>query len=455
MAIPDSTVIFFIISLVLSLMAINSIVLYVKYPADICFYDFFATSILLAYALSTLVTQVNIYWMKSTDVAYYFNISQHALSIALAGVAFASAVLVSISRFYPAKIQLPSFDQHQLKEGLLVIAIVTFSGLYCIFTGLMPFQGLRIMDDAQVTLSPFASMVNFALPPAGAVAIFMASGKYDVSRFNRWLLYALAIIIWAIIFTQARRFLVYLALLYVIFYAFDASGYFNWRKKMMFLVVVVFLAYLGVKLFFAFRVAGWEYTGIKDPVKLIEIGFHILSNPSKYDYDYLLSQNSLERPFIIKYFAQVIEKVTFDRWLSGEAIYATLLLSIPSAFIGIKRFVIDEELIHPKIGLPVNDDANTILTTGTADFGWIGLLFYPVIVLLVLLFTISIVKKSGIKWMEYFVQFGALFWLLNVENSMAQYWSFIRGIFIILLMAFVFRFVMDSFFTRKINLIYR
>ena len=133
----------------------------------------------------------------------------------------------------------------------------------------------------------------------------------------------------------------------------------------------------------------------------------------------------------------------------GEAIFSTLLFSIPSALIGSKAFKIDEELIHPHIGLPIIDEANTILTTGFSDFGWFGMIIYPVIVLLVLRSLILIVRKSGIRWLDYFVQFGVLFLLLNVESSMAAYWSFVRSTLIILAIALSAKLLLNTMFVRK------
>ena len=106
-------------------------------------------------------------------------------------------------------------------------------------------------------------------------------------------------------------------------------------------------------------------------------------------------------------------------------------------------------MIHPHIGLPIIDEANTILTTGFSDFGWFGMIIYPVILLLVLRSLILIVRKSGIRWLDYFVQFGVLFLLLNVESSMAAYWSFVRSTLIILAIALSAKLLLSTMFVRK------
>ena len=450
---PDSALIFFAVSFVLSIMAISNVIRYIRVPSDICIYDFFSTSLLLAYALSTLTTQIKIYSLKSIDVARYFSIGQPSLSMALAAVSFTSALLVCLSRFYPARIEFPNFTKDQIRESLLVVVIVTISGIYCIWTGLMGFQGFIFADISHQTVSPFALIVSSAFAPVGILAIFLASGKYDTSESEKWLLYIFSGVLWCITFTQARRLVVYLALLYVIFYAIDTYGRIIWRKKFFFSAMVVFVAYFGVKLFFAFRIASWDLPDTKDAALMISSGIDVLVNSSKYDFDYLLSENSLERPFVIKYLAQVMEMVGFGRQMSGEAIYTTVLYSIPSVLIGVKRFATDEELIHPKIGLVINDDPNTVLTTGAADFGWLGLLLYPILVALVLRFLLYLVKKCNIRWMDYFAQFGVLFLILNIENSMSQYWGFVRTTVILLMMAFVLRFILNSIYVRKSSLI--
>lgn len=451
-AMPDSPMVFFLIALAMSVVAGNNIFKYIKRPDNVCLFDFFATSILLAYALSTVTTQVKIYSLHSMDVGQYFHLSQYSLSIALAGVSFTSAVLIGLSYLFPSPVQLPGFSRQQLKEGVLVVFMVLLASIYCILTGLMAFQGLMFTDAEHASISPFASMVSFAIAPAGVVAMFLASGKYEVSRVNRWFLYALASALWLVTFTQGRRLLVYLALLYLIFYAFDSSGRLVWRKKLLFTGVVGLIAYFGVKIFFAFRVAGWESPGTKDAMQLIYSAIDILQNPSRYDYDYLLSATSLERPFVIKYFSQIIEKASFDKWLSGEAIHATVMFSIPSAMIGLKTFLIDEELIHPRLGLPIDDDANSILTTGVADFGWTGMILYPILIVLILKCLIFVVRASRIKWLDYFTQFGVLFLLLNVECSMSSYWAFVRSTLIVLIVAYAAKVVVNSMVVRQVKL---
>lgn len=445
-----SAVVFFFSSVILSMVAIYNVYKYIKNPAEISLFDFFATSLLLAYALSSLTTQVKIYSLTSLDVARYFSLNQSSLSVALASVAFASAILFFLGQLFPAKIQLPVLNKNQIQESLLMIAVVAGSAIYCIATGLMQFQGVLFTDDSNQSISPFATMVYFSIVPAGILAIFLASGNYEMSRLNRWLFYSLAITLWLITFTQARRMLVYMVFLYLVFYAFDISGRSFWRKKVLFSLAVIPVAYLGVKLFYAFRIATWELTpGANDPSQLFKIGLDIFSNPAKYDFDYLLAENSLERPFVLKYLSQIIEKINFDNWFSGEAVYATLLNTIPSAFIGVKHILIDEDLIHPKIGLPVNDEANTILTAGIVDFGWLGLLLFPVFVLIFLKCLLFIVKKAKIEWLTYFTLFGVLTVLLNIENSMAQYWSLARSTLIFLIIVLGIKYLANTIFYRR------
>ncbi|NDP61473.1 hypothetical protein [Polaromonas sp.] len=446
----ESAIVFFFASVLMSVVAIYNVYKYVKNPADICLFDFFATSLLLAYALSSLTTQVKVYSLKSIDVAHYFSLNQYSLSVALASVAFASAVLFFLSKLFPAKIELPVLSQKQIREGLWMIIFVTGSAIYCIATGLMQFQGIIFINGSNQSISPFASMVYSSIVPAGILAIFLASGGHDISHFNRRLLYALAIVLWLITFSQARRMLVYMVFLYLIFYSFDGSRRPLWRKKVLFSAAVIPIAYLGVKLFYAIRIATWELPpDTNDFFQLFKIGLDIFSNPGKYDFDYLLAENSLDRPFVLRYLAQIIDKINFGNWFSGKAVYATLLITVPSAFIGMKHFLVDEELIHPKIGLPVNDEANTILTAGIVDFGWIGLLLFPVFVLVFLKCLLFLVKKSNIGWFSYFTMFSVLTVILNIENSMAQYWSLARSTLILLVLILSIKYLMNTVLHRR------
>jgi hypothetical protein len=52
-------------------------------------------------------------------------------------------------------------------------------------------------------------------------------------------------------------------------------------------------------------------------------------------------------------------------------------------------------------------------------------------------------------WLDYFVQFGVLFLLVNVESSMSAYWTFIRSTLIILAIALAAKFLLNSISIRK------
>ncbi|MQA51324.1 hypothetical protein GEO37_27650 [Klebsiella pneumoniae] len=155
--------------------------------------------------------------------------------------------------------------------------------------------------------------------------------------------------------------------------------------------------------------------------ELIPKAFDILFNPNDYDFSEQLSKNTLERPFIISYLAKLIELTNVSHYFWGESALNNFLLSIPSVLLEQKNFPVDEDLIHPRIGLPAEDMANSMLTAGIADFGFVGGIFFPLMGVFLAGLFIKLIFINAKPWFSFFSWLAFLYLFLSVESSITSY----------------------------------
>jgi len=103
--------------------------------------------------------------------------------------------------------------------------------------------------------------------------------------------------------------------------------------------------------------------------------------------DYL-SDNLRTRTFVVGYLALLGRGgITAKPMLGQDALFCVQLIT-PDIFYKlagsdkteIRRTGSEETLINERFGLPVYDDANSVLTAGFADFGLLGVALYPLLI---------------------------------------------------------------------------
>src|SRR5262249_7375381 len=132
-------------------------------------------------------------------------------------------------------------------------------------------------------------------------------------------------------------------------------------------------AYVMSSFFFALRLAGWELGNNAPLLDQLGLGAEFMFSPSLQErLTTLFYDNVRERTFVLGYLADLMEAVGKSAPLYGEALLYYVRLGIPSILDPAKDQILAyqmmESLVHPKLGLPVIDQANTILTDGMTDF---------------------------------------------------------------------------------------
>ena len=230
--------------------------------------------------------------------------------------------------------------------------------------------------------------------------------------------------------SQGRRPLVFTLIIYVIFTGLSVRDIKYDLKTLVIITSIIIISYFGTKLYQAMRIAG--YSNIDANLyDLFISGIEIIKDPKSVNLDENISENLLDRPFVIQYIAIIIEKISINSWSWGINLINSALWTVPRFFLANKNFITDEELLVYKLGLPATDESFSIFASGLADFGILGMLFFPTLYVILL-------KSIFLKTIKYFdpafkiiIYSSLLYILLNVESSTLNYISLFRSLFII------------------------
>ena len=149
-------------------------------------------------------------------------------------------------------------------------------------------------------------------------------------------------------------------------------------------------------------------------------------------------RNLQTRFYVIGYLSDLIGGTRPGSALLGIGLLSSIVLVIPSAlFPGKAQFLAelgkDEVLVNPRFGLPIGDDAISGLTMAYADFLWLGVILYPLVLMMlgiVISKVTAFVKDQVLR--VYLMGFGLILFL-TTEETMSFYLVGVRTLIIILI----------------------
>jgi hypothetical protein len=329
---------------------------------------------------------------------------------------------------------------------LSVISLALIAVAY--FTGALGFQGVVADENTQriSALGAVASLIS--APVLGLLGYVYGrhSGRNSVSRLYCLLLGAT--IFMSIVPSGRRQIVLAMAMAAI---GYSLSGGLNqrtWAEKLATAVAGLSAAYALSAYFFAIRLSAWELGPNSAFLDQLSLAFQFLTSSSlEGRFSALLYENLRERTFVLGYLSDLVDATQSSAPLYGEALLFYLRLSIPSVLdpskVDVLSFQQIENFAHPKLGLPVIDQANTVLTDGVTDFGWPGGLVYllgitallcaslwvfrkldkPFTQLVTGLVLIHLALKPELTLSEYFVAVRNLLWLVPSVFALEHLWN--------------------------------
>jgi hypothetical protein len=128
------------------------------------------------------------------------------------------------------------------------------------------------------------------------------------------------------------------------------------------------------------------------------------------------------RPFILSYLAHLYAAEADHSPLWGQEVAHAVQSAVPSVLFPDKAALLPaapEDFVHPAFGMPVFDGANTIVTAGLDDFGVVGALGYPLVLVLLCVFVRRLSAGRLPPLIYHFVIFRMLYQVLYVEQTLS------------------------------------
>ena len=389
-------------------------------PRGITPADMLAAALSMGYGLGTANTLVRS-WIDGIDPLAQAYASPRSLAETLGNVLLVVAALLVVGGLEKTRLMAFSHVPPARHRPIAWLAgLFVLMAFVMLATGQIGYQMNLSIEGGGGRISPTAATVIGALTPMAALAAhcaFSAQRRYRV---------AFVVIVCAtlvVMVTQGRRLFLFSLLLCVM-------GYFSAGAKLPTLSLRSMIAVgagvvavqLAAKVFFAMRLASYDYSTMPSLGELLSGAWEILVAGDKVGLQEQLSENLRDRTFVLEYLAELLDKVKTHSPMYGEVLLMGLAFVIPSVFwSGKDRFIAlgaEESIVHPHLGMPDWDAANTILTSGVSDFGMWGLFAYPIACALLFSLVVRLATRMDAA-VRGVLGFSLAFSLLNVEATLS------------------------------------
>ena len=382
-------------------------------------------TILLSYNLGALNSWLTIPRAGLT-IAEYFTRSPADLARAAGLCMISAALLFAVGELYERPIFGEDFRIRFDSRSELLVFISTGLVLVGYATGKLGFMGVIV--DEYGRESPLAALAMWWSPAAFAYSVCATlNGK----RLMRVVLGACTLVQLIALVPTGRRYFAYAVLLAILT---SRLGRFRtnlslFRKILLVAIAAVLISVASIA-FLYLRVAGWGHREASSIGTRVRLAYDTLHTRSPGEIVDMLQENASTRTFILGYFSDLLEASQHSSPLYGEDAAHYFKVIIPSAILANKfedsRYQ-EEQLVNMQWGFGYVDEANTILTAGVADFGILGALVYPL--LLVLVFRVIL------EWTQSFmptiaavmITLAFLYEVLLPEQSLAGYFGQVRN----------------------------
>lgn len=402
-----------------------------------------AVSILLGYGLGSAIYLINYRTMDATQYQYWaphgllFN--QEGLAMALAASLLAAGVL-----YVRAAVEQPVYssailDSLASPKAERLVWLGAAVALLALYAGDIGYMGAVVSDTGRV--SPMGVLANLMVPALVPYTLLLITDKRPLAK-RLMLVAALALLV-GVTFILGRRYLLYVLVLSAM--ALHMRGYRLTKRGLAigagFFVLAALLLYFGFNFFMALRLAVWQLGTDASLSELVRAALSQLSGTQASQVQERLAENVGSRTFILSYLAGLMGISSGRMPAFGAEFLYSVQMAIPSVLMPEKTAALPsaaEYLTHPRYGIPVFDHPGSILVTGFDDFGFLGILIYPLGVVLLYgwfnKFLHSSVKSGPIRL---FVLFVLLFQLLYIEQSLTAVFVTLRNLVIVIGAAWV------------------
>lgn len=419
-------------------------------PSFVTAWSVYGVSIALSYGAGALNTLLSGY----IDGAIGMLTLSYATPVGL-GLAAGAASLITGSLLFASHldqnkiIPLEPMDDANRTVVLILVLGATVGMLAALVTGTLGFQGTQFVEEGSAQVSAFASLVTASATPVVGLAA-LAYGRQPRST-QRWFVLCMCLILAAMQLSTGRRVFIFntIATLIVLFAALDVRKIFT--PRILVLIAVSLVALGGASRYYmAMREAGYTLPESATLLERMEVGWEMLTDAKDSGLNEKIEENQSTRTFIIGYFGELIDAYNkHQRTTGGDVLLLNLAYSTPTSiwpgkWAVISRLGSDEVACHRVMGIPAWDAANSVPTEGLCDFGWTGLLVYPLL-LAGLMTLINFAVRKGPIEVRAIVGCTTIGSLLHTEGNFFGYLTNLRNVLILVAFTWVLVWLLRRF----------
>jgi hypothetical protein len=413
--------------IVLSCVAVFTLLRCLFTPVHVTLWDYFAGMIGMMYGLGTLNTAMSGI-TSFRDLAMLTSTPPIYLHTTMGYVTLLVAILLLLGLYSKTRILAGLTPESLNKAGILLFAVgTTLICLALVAIGSIGYHGDLVAEGSN-TPNALATYAVICAAPAAASLIFMWRRYTGLAR----VIAATALLaLFAVELYMGRRNVIYAVLICTIaHFASTRSASLISRQAITAIVAAACMMPIISTGFQAMRMASYETPAGQKPTveRIISSAIDIITH-DKGEVDRQSAENLKERTFLVGYLAELAWHTDLRQPLHGRLFLYDFGMSIPRALWAEKfkyiRVGSEEGLAHPRLGMPSWDAANSVLTAGMTDFGPMGMTLYPIGVIAMFVLVLRFLQRLDAH-IFFIISFILLNNLANIEGQMLVYFTVLR-----------------------------
>lgn len=397
-------------------------------------------ALLLGYGMGTLNTWATLPRAGLT-LAEVNGLSEGILARGLGAVLISASALYFLGEIFEKPVfgRDFQFDIAPRTRTLIYVGMLAMLAGYA--THSLNFAGIASGGGHVSIPGTFLFWLYTPLTAVAVIAFLSAPG-----RLQKVLTGCSALILLAMFSVMGRRITIYTSM--EVLLVMGLVG-FRWREKILRNVLVI-LALAAIMVTASLTFMLLRLTGsMANTKKHITIGrqFEIAGKLVKKGGAYTLASKSTQtnfqsRTFVLAFLANILDASTRRTPALGSDAIGYVQLAIPSVLYPEKPlFFAEETLVDEQFGFSYGDQANSILTTGATDFGLIGMILYPLLLVVIFRITFDFIAKRLSPVPVMFVALVFIYTMIQTESGLNAYCVTLRdsipfAIVLAILMAF-------------------
>lgn len=351
----------------------------------------------------------------SIPLAVFFHRDVAAITEAMAGVLFSSALLLCLGEVFEPEISHVSF-RFEFDSRLLTVLLAWTALLITAFaTGQIGYMGLDSQGGKQI--NPVFSLVAEAYPVAfGLTALYMMQSR----GFTKWALRGLLLLQFVLLVPTGRRNMFYAVLIALLICS--RLGAFHRRmaysRKLIYGAVLLCAAGVSMVAFFYLRSVSPGHGKVSLPERITR-AFELYEYGNSAQVNGQMVETLEKRTFLLDYISDLLTASYSKPPAMGADFVHALEASVPTVLWKDKELYKEEDFEEEIYGLVYRDEPKSLLSAGIIDFGFVGMLLYPVIFAAMFRMTAGIVNRNTPASVAVIVTFLLLSNALITESGLA------------------------------------